>query len=111
MMAAGFVLQCKSSLGILAATMTAEALILLASVLWLLMCLRFWTMIDRRNRWQRHIIAIAAGIGAGMIYLLGSMVWSLLKMPSPHDQPPASAPEQAGDVRVTPKPAKHTARP
>lgn len=87
--------------------MTAQALILLASVLWLLMCLRFWTMIDRRNKWQRHIIAIAAGIGAGMIYILGGMVWSLLKIPSKHDLP-APALQRADDIRVAPRPAKKT---
>jgi len=87
--------------------MTAQALIVLASVLWLLMCLRFWTMIDRRNKWQRHTIAIAAGIGAGMIYILGSMVWSLLQVPSKHDLP---APEfqQADDIRIAPRPPKKT---
>ncbi|MBX7208588.1 MAG: hypothetical protein K1X78_09770 [Verrucomicrobiaceae bacterium] len=87
--------------------MTAQALILLASVLWLLMCLRFWTMIDRRNKWQRHVIAIAAGIGAGMIYLLGGMVWSLLKMPSSHDGPAGPAEvRQADDIRVAPRAPK-----
>ena len=85
--------------------MTAKALILLASILWLLMCLRFWTMIDRRNKWQRHAIAIAGGIGAGMIYLLGYMIWQLLQIPSPHEPPPTSV-NQAGDIRVTPKPAR-----
>ena len=85
--------------------MTAQALILLASVLWLLMCLRFWTMIDRRNKWQRHTIAIAAGIGAGMIYLLGHMVWQLLQMPPPHEEP-STILQQAGDIRVAPKTPK-----
>ena len=90
--------------------MTAQALILLASVLWLLMCLRFWTMIDRRNKWQRHVIAIAAGIGAGMIYLLGTMVSSLLKIPSPHEQE-APAMRQADDIRVAPRAPKKTGDP
>jgi hypothetical protein len=85
--------------------MTAQALIVLASVLWLLMCLRFWTMIDRRNKWQRHMIAIAAGIGAGMIYILGIMVWSLLKVPTKHEAP-APALQQSDDIRVSPKPPK-----
>lgn len=92
--------------------MTAQALILLASALWLLMCLRFWTMIDRRNKWQRHVIAIAAGIGAGMIYLLGSMVWSLLKIPPPHEQQPVPSLRQADDIRVTPRqPVKKPGQP
>ncbi len=82
--------------------MTAQALIVLACVLWLLMCLRFWTMIDRRNKWQRHVIAIAAGLGAGMIYLLGSMVWGLLRIPDKNDTPPAKI-EQAEDIKITPR--------
>jgi len=90
--------------------MTAQALILLASVLWLLMCLRFWTMIDRRNKGQRHIIAIAAGIGAGMIYILGSMVWSLLRIPSRHDVP-APVPQQADEIRVAPRAPKAANQP
>jgi hypothetical protein len=85
--------------------MTAQALILLASVLWLLMCLRFWTMIDRQNKWQRHMIAIAAGIGSGMIYILGSMVWTLLKIPSKSDLPPPVL-QQADDIRVAPRAPK-----
>lgn len=89
--------------------MTAQALILLASVLWLLMCLRFWTMIDRRNKWQRHVIAIAAGIGAGMIYLLGCMVWSLLKIPSPHEQQPLPSLQQSDDIRVAPRAPRKSA--
>lgn len=88
--------------------MTANFLIVLASVLWLLMCLRFWTMIDARNKWQRHLIAIAGGIGAGMIYLLGTMIWELLKVP-PKELPPTSDVRQAEDIRVAPKPEKKAA--
>jgi hypothetical protein len=83
--------------------MTAQALIVLACVLWLLMCLRFWTMIDRRNQWQRHVIAVAAGLGAAMIYILGTMVWKLLQLPPTSEAPPAAV-EQAEDIKVTPKP-------
>ena len=73
--------------------MTAEVLILVASVLWLLMGLRFWLLVGRQNRWQRHLIAIAAAVGAGMIYILGSMILSLLR-----DEPLA-----ADDIRVAPR--------
>lgn len=83
----------------------AQFLIVLASVLWLLMCLRFWTMIDSRNKWQRHLIAIAGGIGAGMIYLLGTMIWGLLKIPTRQDAP-AQQVQQAEDIRIAPKPEK-----
>ena len=83
--------------------MTARFLILLASALWLLMCLRFWTMIDRRNTWQRRFIAIAGGIGAGMIYILGSMVWTLLRIPEEPAKPMPSVIQDAADIRVAPR--------
>lgn len=84
--------------------MKGQLLILTASILWMLMCMRFWWVIDRRNRWQRHAIALAAGIGAGLIYIVGSMVITLLKVPSKSDLP---APvEQAEDIRIGPRPAK-----
>ncbi len=83
--------------------MTARFLILLASALWLLMCLRFWTMIDRRNTWQRHFIAIAGGVGAGMIYILGSMVWTLLRIPEEPVQPVPSVIQDVADIRVAPR--------
>ena len=81
--------------------MTSTVLILLASVLWLLMCLRFWTMISRENVWQRHLIAIAGGLGAGMIYFLGTMIWRIVNLPSPEER--ARPVEEAGDVRVAPR--------
>lgn len=83
--------------------MTARFLILLASALWLLMCLRFWTMIDRRNTWQRRFIAIAGGIGAGMIYILGSMVWTLLRIPEEPAKSMPSVIQDAADIRVAPR--------
>lgn len=70
----------------------ATFLILLASLLWLLLCLRFWLMIDRKNTVQRRIIAIAAGLGAGMIYILGSLMWNVVKSPE----------IEGGDIRVSP---------
>ncbi len=77
----------------------ATFLILLASVLWLLLCLRFWLMIDRKNTWQRRIIAVAAGLGAGMIYILGTLMWNVVK-----------APEIQGiDIRVAPSRASKAA--
>jgi hypothetical protein len=80
--------------------MTSTVLILLASVLWLFMCLRFWTMISRENIWQRRLIAIAGGLGAGMIYFLGTMVWRIINLPPPEEARPV---EEAADIRVAPR--------
>lgn len=79
--------------------MTSTILILLASILWLLMCLRFWTMVSRENFWQRRLIAVAGGLGAGMIYFLGTMIWRIINLPPPEEARPI---EEAADIRVAP---------
>ena len=66
-------------------------------LLWLLLCLRFYTMISRHNLWQRRSIAIGAGVGAGLIYLVGSMFISILRAPPPDETPSQT---QAEDVRI-----------
>ncbi|MCW0218980.1 MAG: hypothetical protein OJI67_11720 [Prosthecobacter sp.] len=35
-------------------------------------------MISKKNVMQRRVIAIAAGLGAGLVYLLGSMILHVL---------------------------------
>jgi hypothetical protein len=80
--------------------MNSTVTILIVSVLWLLMCLRFWSMISRENVWQRRLIAIAGGLGAGLIYILGTQVWGVLTKPSPDDMRPIEAAE---DIRISPK--------
>lgn len=40
--------------------------------------MRFWYVIDRSNVWQRRLIAIAAGLGGGLIYLFGSMALEVI---------------------------------
>jgi hypothetical protein len=47
--------------------MTGEFGVALMAVLWLLMCFRFWVMVGKRNPGQRHMLALAGGLGAGLI--------------------------------------------
>lgn len=58
--------------------------------------MRFWYAIDREHTWQRRFIAIAAGIGGGLVYLIGTMMLQMLKEAP---QPPA---EDATEIRVSP---------
>lgn len=69
-------------------------LILLTSILWILLCMRFWWVIDRDNVWQRRMIAIAAGLGGGLIYIIGTMLLEVLK-----ESPPE--PRDASEIRVS----------
>lgn len=69
--------------------MTGKLLVLGASLLWIAFCMRFWFAIDRDNVWQRRMIAIGAGLGGGLIYLLGTMMLQL--------QEPVEAPEKDAD--------------
>ena len=77
--------------------MLLQAGLLLLCVLWLLLCLRFYQVIARENVWQRRLIALGGGLGAGLIYVLGTLVMSLLKMPTRSELP---AVEQVEDVRI-----------
>lgn len=45
--------------------------------------MRFWYAIDQEHTWQRRFIAIGAGIGGGLIYLIGFMMLQMLKEPPP----------------------------
>lgn len=72
-------------------------------LLWGLLCLRFYTLIRRDNVWQRRLIAIGAGLGAGLIWLLGSMLLPWLRAP---ESPPPATVESAGDVRIRPGPGR-----
>lgn len=83
--------------------MFLEVAKIVTCLLWLLLCLRFYTMISRNNVWQRRFIAIGAGLGAGLIYLVGTMMITVIKAPSSSDAPAA---EQAQDVHIKPRPAK-----
>ncbi|MES2737685.1 MAG: hypothetical protein V4672_15290 [Verrucomicrobiota bacterium] len=63
--------------------------------------MRFYMLISKDNTMQRRLLAIAAGLGAGLIYVLGSMIITLLKAPSPSDVPPAVEAVEA--VRISGK--------
>lgn len=68
--------------------MTGKLLVLGASLLWIAFCMRFWFAIDRDNVWQRRLIAIGAGLGGGLIYLLGTMILTLM---DEQNAPPSSS--------------------
>ena len=79
---------------------SGHLLVLGASVIWILFCMRFWYAIDQEHTWQRRFIAIGAGIGGGLIYLIGFMMLQMFKEPPPpvvdedteirvHSRPPA----------------------
>jgi hypothetical protein len=84
--------------------MLLEAAVPALCLLWALLCLRFYTLISRDNVWQRRLIAIGAGLGAGLIWLLGSMLLPWLRAPENPPAPPAV--ESAGDVRIRPGPER-----
>ncbi|MCB1208811.1 MAG: hypothetical protein KDK97_05770 [Verrucomicrobiales bacterium] len=79
--------------------MMAKTLIILGSLIWIAFCMRFWWMINPKNVWQRRLIAIMAGAGGGLIYLLGSMIQVAL---TPPPEQPAPTELRSGDeVRVS----------
>lgn len=80
--------------------MSDEFIILGFSLLWILMCGRMWWVMGRQHVWQRRLIAIGAGLGAAMIYLIGTTVWNSVKRKDP--PPPQSSEEIRISPRVTP---------
>ena len=78
---------------------SGHLLVLGASIIWILFCMRFWYAIDREHTWQRRFIAIGAGIGGGLIYLIGFMMLQMLKEP-----PPPSREMDGSEVRVHSRP-------
>ena len=77
--------------------MSAHFFIIGLCLLWVLMCGRMWWVIGREHVWQRRLIAIGAGLGAAMFYLLGTTLWTVVKPPGP---PPVASGEE---IRVSPK--------
>jgi hypothetical protein len=77
-----------------------KALIILGCLVWIAFCMRFWLLINRRNVWQRHLIAIAAGLGGGLIYLLGTMIEVALR-PPPEPSAPIEELRTGEDVRIS----------
>lgn len=72
--------------------------LVLLCLLWGLLCMRFYFLIARKNVLQRRLIAIGAGLGAGLIYILGSMILTFLRTPSPVEQ--EREVQQVEDVKV-----------
>jgi hypothetical protein len=79
--------------------MPIEALAPALCLLWALLCLRFYTLISRDNIWQRRLIAIAGALGAGLIWVLGSLLLPWLRSPDPV---PEAAKESVDEVRIHP---------
>ena len=80
--------------------MLLEALKIAAGLLWLAICFRFYTLIARRNIGQRRLIALAAGLGAGLVYVAANMMIGVLK-PRASIHPPTA--QQAQNVRINSK--------
>ncbi|MES2507951.1 MAG: hypothetical protein V4599_14695, partial [Verrucomicrobiota bacterium] len=66
-------------------SMLVQSALLLLCFLWVMLCMRFYLLISKDNTMQRRLLAMAAGLGAGLIYVLGNMIITLLKAPSPSD--------------------------
>ena len=75
--------------------------LLLLCLLWGLLCMRIYALISRENTLQRRLIAIGAGLGAGLIYVVGSILISLVTSPSPVDLPPSA--EKVEAVKISPQ--------
>ena len=74
-----------SSVGDSGLMLTGEFGVVVMAVLWLLMCLRFWLLVGKKNPGQRHLLALAGGLGAGLIYLVGTLLLTLLREPIPQE--------------------------
>lgn len=79
--------------------MFSQAMVIALSILWLLICLRFYTLIARKNILQRRLLAIGAGLGAGLLYILGNLLLNLIQVP-----PPTVEPHESRDIRIQSKP-------
>jgi len=72
--------------------MKGEILVFILSLFWIALCMRFWFMIDREHPMQRRLIAIGAGLGGGLIYILGTMLLSVWRE-AENQAKPAPAPQ------------------
>lgn len=81
--------------------MSPQFFILAFCLLWVVMCWRMWWLISPRHPWQRHAVAVAAGLGAGLFYLLGTLLWSAVK-----PRPEPSQPLSGETIKVSPRPPK-----
>jgi hypothetical protein len=81
---------------------TGEIGVMVMAVLWLLLCFRFWWLVGRRNPGQRHLLAIAGGLGAGLIYVLGHLVIGLLRAPTKQEAEWRERPGSGEGIRIRP---------
>lgn len=72
------------------------------ALLWLLLCFRFWWLVGKKNPGQRHLLAIAGGLGAGLIYVLGQLVIGLLQAPTKREAELRAVPTSGEAIRITP---------
>lgn len=79
--------------------MRDQIIIFGASLLWIAFCMRFWWVINRENVWQRRLIAIAAGLGGGLIYMFGSMAMQVMQA-AQAQQAPAEQDSPSATIRV-----------
>ncbi len=79
--------------------MRDQIIIFGASLLWIAFCMRFWWVISRENVWQRRLIAIAAGLGGGLIYMFGSMAIQVMQA-AQAQQAPAERDSPSATIRV-----------
>ncbi len=79
--------------------MRDQIIIFGASLLWIAFCMRFWWVINRENVWQRRLIAIAAGLGGGLIYMFGSMAMQVMQA-AQAQQAPAVLDSPSATIRV-----------
>lgn len=93
----GLVFARQSSESLVQWRMLAKAALLLMCLLWMLLCLRFYRMIARENVVQRRVIAISAGLGAGLLYIVGSLMLTFLRESYEEESPIL---EHAGEVKV-----------
>lgn len=77
--------------------MTSQLFIIGFCLLWILICGRMWWAVGRQHKWQRHLIAIGAGLGAALFYVLGTTVWDKLKPEEP------SVPKTGDEVKISPR--------
>lgn len=68
------------------------------SLLWVLMCGRVWWVVGRQHVWQRRLIAVGAGLGAALIYLISSTLWEAVK----RKEPPQPLLQSGEEVRIRP---------
>lgn len=68
--------------------------------------MRFWYAIDREHTWQRRFIAIGAGVGGGLIYLIGTMMLEMLKESAPPESPDGTEIRVSAPAVVEPQKTK-----